>query len=406
MLKKVLKKKIVKDAAFLSASHLVVQLCGLCGSLLTFRYLGPSNIGVTAFLQNYLTLFVTLFSGIDLYANWKIAASSRWGKKVAEYTLFKFVLVFLASILFLVTAKLFFPEDIFLLSGISLIPLFASIFGPYVFLIQFQNKIKLQSIAMVTSAVLLLLLKCLAVYFHLSLIYFIFITSLDGILLAVAAYFSLRRFTDSVNLMSAYYEGVLILKRSVFSVLYVYSWFFIIKIDQLFLPLFLSIDKLGLYSSAVKVTELANVFVVLLQSLLVPRVASLYEGKDSYRNMIVGLSVYFSFSVCISFLLSFFSPVWIFLLFGDKFQASSAILTVYAWTLPGIFITNFLSVLAFSKRKYRLLAFTGMGLLCLSAPLTYFAAHSGNVLFIAGVSVFIYSLSAVTLLVLWKKKML
>lgn len=406
MLKKILKKKIVKDAAFLSVSHLVVQLSGFFGSLLTFRYLGPSDIGLTAFLQNYLTIFATFFSGLDLYANWQIASSPTWRIKVSEYVKFKFLAVAATSFFFLLFAGCFFPKYIFVLSIISLLPMFTSIFGSYIFLVQLQNKIKMQSIVMVISALLLLSLRCLAVYLQLPLMYFMFITSTDGILLATAAYFSLKGTTGPVSFLSAYKEGVILIKKSFFPILYAYSWFLIIKIDQLFLPLFFSVEKLGLYSSAVKVTELANVFVVLLQSLVMPRILSFVEGKNSSKNMTLGLSFYFCISVFISCILSLFSSLWVFILFGEKFQGAEIILKVYAWTLPGIFITNFLSVIAFSKRKYKLLAITGFGLLCVSAPLTYVVAFFGRTSFVAVVSVFVYSMSAITLLVLWKKKML
>lgn len=406
MLKKIFRKKIVKDALILSISHFVIQISGLCSSLLVFRYLGPANVGLTTFLQNYLTIFVTFFSGVDLYANWHTVTSDVWNKKVSSYVKFKFVLVVVASLCFLFIAKFLFPKDIFILSLVSLLPIFTSIFGSYVFLIQFQNKIKLQAFAATASSLFLLSLRLLAVYFKMPVVYFIFITSLDGVFLAIIAYLSLRKSLEYVPWYLSLQEGVVILRKSLFSILYVYSWFFIIKIDQLLLPVFFSIEKLGLYSSAVRVTELANVLVVLMQSLLLPRVVSLHEGDKATKNTFLALSFYTVVSFFLACLLSFFSQTWISLLFGERFKDSSPILAVYAWTLPGIFITNFFSVIAFSKKKYFILAISGVCLFLVAAPLTYLAALSGNIQLVASVSVLIYSISAWMLFVLWKRKML
>ena len=63
------------------------------------RYLGPSNLGLYSFVQNYSALYITIVGGADYYYSWSIARAEDKFASMREYIKHKF---FLASFLTLI----------------------------------------------------------------------------------------------------------------------------------------------------------------------------------------------------------------------------------------------------------------------------------------------------------------
>jgi O-antigen/teichoic acid export membrane protein len=406
-MKELLQKRIFKDAFLYSITNVVVQASSLLGVLFVSRYLGPTNLGLYSFVQNYIAAFVTILSGIDIYAHWHIVQAKNQYSEMVLYTKQKAVLTSIVIVVFVALSYFTLPSDIFALSLLLIIPLCTSIFSAYIFVLQYQNKTKLITTAMMASAILILGLKLLAVVCSLSLSYFVAINSLDGILLAILCVLALSNSKPEYTKQKLQLSGFrTLLTVSFFPIIYICSWFVVTRVDQFFVPLYFNAYTLGTYSAAVKVIEMTNVLIVIMQSLIIPRVLSLQDPARDSKRTHLSVYIYGGLGVATSGLITIFAPLITHILFGLEYTDTIAILRVYAWSIPGLFVNYLFVVIALSKKSYKLLAGVSISLAVVATTLSWYAAESGNVLLVASVSVLVYTISACTLYITWRKGIL
>lgn len=380
------KRRVVTDAAWYTVAHVCVQLCSLVGVLLVARYLGPINLGLYSFVQNYLAAFVTILSGIDTYAHWRMIQERYTYSYVVQYIRYKAYIVIPLLILFCVVSYLVLPADLARFIPFLCIPILTSVFASIIFLLQHKNYSRFLAIWMSVSALTILALKVLAVYTNQSLITFIAINSIDGVILTLAtAYIFFGEKNKNIGeLQNFSFKNLM--TYSIFPVLYVCVWYVVVRFDQFLIPYFYNAYTLGLYSSAVKITEMTNVLVVILQSLLLPRIGIVL---DSYEQRNKALFVYAGIGVVSAGILSLFAPHIISLLYGEAFAEAGAILRVYAWSIPGLFVTYFFTALFLAKQEYKKLALLTCGVVTASVPLSIFAGMI-SIQLLALVSVGVY----------------
>lgn len=406
MLKHFLRKKVVQDLLSYGTANAIIQVCGLLGVLIVSRYLGPTNLGLYSFVQNYIAAFVTIISGVDIYVNWNSVRQGDYYPQFIKYTKMKVEMVTVLALFLTVSSFFFLPHDIFFLTLFLIIPLFTSSFSSYVFILQYQNKTKLITLATSFSAVLLLTLKVCAVFFKAPLWVFIAINSLDGLLLIILSIYYVRHRNSSQSLAIAMRDFVTLFRSSFFAITYVVSWFVFVRVDQFFVPYFFDARSLGVYSAAVKIVEMSNVLVVIMQSVIVPRVLLLQDVKTDKKRTHFSLGIYLGLGILSSLFISSFSELIAHILYGYKFIETGTILRVYAWSIPGLFVSYFFGVIAMSKRSFKVLAFSSVSLATVSVLLCFLAAKTGSLTLVAAMSVLLYSLAGVFYYGLWRKGIL
>lgn len=404
MLQNFLKRRIVKDAFLYSVSQFLIQLSSLLGILLVSRYLGPTNLGVYSFAQNYLAAFITVVSGMDIYANWSCVQGEKYYESLTKYTKIKASIMFVIIFFFLVFSFLSLPKAIFVYSLLLVLPMVTSIFSSYVFVLQYKNKSELLAKVTTISALVLLVAKVLAVYVQAPLYIFIAINSLDGGFVCAVSYFYIFRNNKNNNYDTSvsFEDYKKIAAVSILPVIYVVTWFVLVRIDQFLIPAYFSAYSLGIYSAAVKVTEMTNVLIVILQSLIVPRVFLLQSPEKDMKRTHLSLLVYVTLGVLSAGLICVFAPRIVTMLFGKEYAEAVPLLRVYAWTIPGLFASYFFGVIAMSKQTYKELALVSSILAVFSVLLSLLAATFGSVLLVALVSVIVYNFSACIFYVSWR----
>ena len=405
-LKNLFKKRIIQDTLWYSATNVIIQISSLIGVLFVSRYLGPTNLGLYSFLQNYLAFFVTIFSGLDIYANWHIVQSKDYYSELIKYTKIKTRITLFLLVLFGVFSYITLPSDLFPLSLLFVIPVATSIFSSYVFILQYQNSTKRIAGTMMVSSLLLVVAKLVAVYYKLSLFAFVAINSLDGMLVVLVCVYYLTQKNNAPKISLTKKDFTDLFSASFFPLVYVFFWFVVVRIDQFFIPIYFNARELGLYSSAVKVIEMTNVLIVIMQAILLPRVALLHSPITDKDKTHLSIYLYSFFGIVSSVSIYLLAPFIVITLFGPDFTDAISILRVYAWSIPGLFISYLFSVIAMSKRSYKVLAHTSVFLALTAGLLSYFTAQSGDVLLVASVSVFIYTLSALLFYILWRRGIL
>jgi O-antigen/teichoic acid export membrane protein len=190
-------------------------------------------------------------------------------------------------------------------------------------------------------------------------------------------------------------DFISLFKKSFMSLLYMTLWYFVIKLDQLLIPFFFSTKDLGYYSAAVRVAEVANIFVIVLQTMIISRALQIKESKDINKIILV----YGIIGTIVAILIYITSPLLVKIIYGPLFQNTVAILQVYIWTLPGIFIYNAYANLIISQGNMKLLFKHSIGIFTLTLTLLPLASKYYGITGVAFVSVITYSLSALILVI-------
>jgi O-antigen/teichoic acid export membrane protein len=403
MLKKLLQRKIVQDSMLYTIANVVVQLSSLVGVLFVSRYLGPTNLGIYSFVQNYIAGFLTILSGLDMYANWRIAKEQDWQSALSLYIRQKIAIVLPLLAIGGILSYTLLPADIVRFIPFLCIPVITSIFASSVFIAQYQNRTRIVALGMIASSLLLLVLKIITVISGQSLIIFVAINSLDGILLiTLCSYYIFTGATSKIVKKPLALPQLLLAAK--YSIIYIVFWFVVTRADQFFVPAYFDAYSLGIYSSAVKVIEMTNVLLAIMQGVILPRMAYIQSEEGTTKRMHLTLAMYIGVSLCAAISIQILSPLAVHILFGPQFAGTVDILRVYAWSIPGLFVSYLFTVVAMSNNTVKILAFHSILIAAITVPTLLYVVSLQNILAIAWVSVIIYTISAMTLYFLWRKK--
>jgi len=134
-----------------------------------------------------------------------------------------------------------------------------------------------------------------------------------------------------------------------FMVISLALWQLLLRVDQLVLATFSNAYTLGIYSAAVKITEVPNFFAGGIYASLVAHIASTALRKDDHSKNSIRkvMLLYFSSGTVISILTIITAPFIVSLLYGPKFIEVTPILRVYALSIPGMFLVyHYLAIYA------------------------------------------------------------
>jgi O-antigen/teichoic acid export membrane protein len=263
----------------------------------------------------------------------------------------------------IIGAYLFLPTDVFLM----ILSSFASfIFLPFSILIiytQVQKEAKVIAIAGSIASILSLAIKLVLVYLKLPLIYF---TAMAGFDVVAGAAVLLFYYIQKPEWRSVIFSNYNVKFFSIFPFIYkmrygvVFSiaWQMLLRIDQLLLPALKGAYSLGIYSAAVKISEVPNVLAGVVYMTLLSRVVPLIESKTEIAKEKVRkiFWIYFLLGVLASAFMIIFAPMIISILYGAKFLESIPVLRIYALSIPFMFLCFYYHTILGALDKKRLMA--------------------------------------------------
>jgi O-antigen/teichoic acid export membrane protein len=400
MFKKILQTHIIKEGFWYSFVFFFSQAINLAGTFLVARYLGPQNLGFYTFTQVFMAALSVFLSSFDTYGHWNIVKSEDAKKEATKYFLQKLILVGCILSLWAIVTYFILPIDIFILTLFLYLPFILSSLSPFLFILQYKKEMLVIGVITIISTLLLFFLKVLAIIEDMPVSTFIFINGLDTALILsisiVYFYKNWESFREAIsNTIIVPADFISLFKKSFMSLLYMTLWYFVIKLDQLLIPFFFSTKDLGYYSAAVRVAEVANIFVIVLQTMIISRALQIKESKDINKIILV----YGIIGTIVAILIYITSPLLVKIIYGPLFQNTVAILQVYIWTLPGIFIYNAYANLIISQGNMKLLFKHSIGIFTLTLTLLPLASKYYGITGVAFVSVITYSLSALILVI-------
>jgi PST family polysaccharide transporter len=149
------------------------------------------------------------------------------------------------------------------------------------------------------------------------------------------------------------------------SILAIIFWQFLLRADQLILATISNAYTLGIYSAAVKISEVPNFLAGVLSSALVSRMAYISVKHDNTsQEKLNKLMLYYLFvGSIITIGIIILAPLAVHILYGQKFNDSIPVLKVYALSIPGMFMNYFfLGIYGAKEKQLQQVAIFGLAL--------------------------------------------
>jgi O-antigen/teichoic acid export membrane protein len=336
-------RKILSNISWLFSDKILRMGVGLIIGVWIARYLGPNTFGK----WNYGIALVSVFGaiatlGFDSLIVQDLVKADRDENQILGTTLTLRLIGSLLAI-FLVCLTVYFAESNDVqLQIIVFITSFAFIFLSFdVIDLFFQSHVKSKYVVIAKNGVFLFcaLLRIIALFLKLGLLWFVFLSTFEIFLGAIALifYYQNKSLTSLFNWrFSKDYakekikDGWPIILSSVIVILYM-------RIDQIMIKQFLNEKAVGIYSVAVRIVEVWYFIPTTITVSMFPMLIKSKEENNRYYEITLKMFKYlFLTSFSISVLILFTAEPLIKLLFGKAFIEAAFALKISIWT--GIFV--------------------------------------------------------------------
>lgn len=351
-------RKIVNNLAWLLGDRIFRMSLSLVVGVWVARYLGPQDFG----LYNYAIAIIGMFgsfanlglnnlvirdlAGISSAADGTPHSISTGKNRLLGTTSsLRLMGGVIASLLSLITVTVLKPEDLVLRRLVLILSIGTLFESFYVIDLWFRSQTlsKFTVIVRNSSYLVATILKVTMISINASVIAFAGVR-LSEILLTVAGFLLIYKFqgkSSVLNWKPSYSQGKKLLLESWPIFLQGLTIFFYTQLDQLMLgSMFDDASELGIYSAAVRVSEVFNFVPIIVASSILPKLTDL-RAKDA-KKYDEKFQAYFDLMmylwILIAIPISLLSPLIIKLLFGQAFAASALVLSIYVWAQFG---TNF-----------------------------------------------------------------
>ena len=406
-------KPIFQQFSWYFLNTTITQIFAFLSVLIVYRYLGPVNIGLMSFVSNFILGLFFVGTAIDTFVYWNLLKYDEKGQIQLLVKVFyhKLRILSFISIIALIFAYIYLPIDLFYLIITATIPtLIQGLFLSSSYLV-LHKKAKLISITAMSMAAFFFICKLLAVYYKLSLIYFVLIQFIDFGFIIFFYYMISRKilhWRDFMGDIPSIKETIRFLFSLKNVILYIFTSYLLWRVDQLILSTMGNAYRLGIYAGAVKIVELSNIFLSVLTITVIPYIANNYRNYN-VNNINIGftenkreknlLFIFILSAIVMTLFIVLFAPFIIKLLFGNKFIESTPILFWYAWTiLPGFVMTYYMNIYA-AKDKYREMSIIFIISIVINAGLIYILFPIYGIIGICLATIIGYSVAG---LMLWK----
>lgn len=332
-----LKHKSVKNAGWMMSEKIVQMLISLVVSLITARYLGPSNYG----LINYATSFVAFFSafctlGINaLMVKELVDNPQQEGMVIGTALLMRGISSILSAITIIALVSIIDrdePTTILVVSLCSLGLVF-SIFNTFNYWFQRRLQSSYTAIATLVAYVITAAYRVVLMITKQDVTLFALATSVDYICLAVIIVLFYKK-CEGQRLSFSWKYGKSLLSRSKHFILSGLMVTIYAQTDKLMLKQMLDITQTGIYSTAAAINNMWCFVLTALIDSLYPSIMEANklgdEGLFKARNRKM-YAIVFYVSVVVAIAFNIFAELIIYILYGKAYMAAATPLRIVSW---------------------------------------------------------------------------
>lgn len=341
---------IARNSSWLMVERIYTMFLGLFVGIWVARYLGPQNYGILSFSKAFVVLFTPLASmGLNHIVTKEIVLNKDYTNTILGSTFLLRVLASLSCVVSItIGIQIVRPDNEMIHLFVVLLSL-GTLFSPLQ-VIDFWFYSKMASKHIVKWKVCFLSLfaaiRVILILGNFDLKAFVIALSIEQICVQISFYMAYRFQNKSIR---KWEYSVVFMKK-----LLRQSWPLILsglaaqiylKIDQIMLGLIISDRAVGIYSVAVRFSEvwyfIPNIFVSSAFAVLLN-----YKAKDEslyYLKMQKLLDYLFLFALSIAIITMLIANPLIYFLYGKEYISAAPVLTVHIWASLFIFMRALLS---------------------------------------------------------------
>jgi len=338
-------KNALHNTAWLYLEKILTMAALLLVNIVMARELGPKYFGTYSLLLSYFALFTPLIAlGLNAIVIRELCNEKHSeGKIIGTVLTLRLLGVLLGTVCILVLAghviEVLSPH--YVLVVILVVGNSFSIFN--LFEHWFQSRMQSKSIAVIRTSVLLIfsVIKLLVAFTTPSLFNFIVVQAVEWAVVGgvfALTYYKKRNRSHKIEIDFRY--GIKLLRESIWLIFSGIAAVIYLKIDQLMLGIMVDETAVGIYSIAVKFSEIWYFFPTALAAAFFPKLLSdksvsveLYN--DSLQLL---LDCMFAFSLLIITFTVMLSPIFIPFLYGSDYEQSTSLLNIQIWACCFVFM--------------------------------------------------------------------
>lgn len=329
--------RYLKNTSWMLAEQILRMISGVLVGIWVARYLGPNQFGIFSYSIAYVGIFSGIAKlGLDSIVIRNLVSDTK-NELMYLGTAFRLKLLG-ALIMFVITVSITYmlssdSETNFYISIISAGIIFQSF---EVIEFYFQSKVlsKFSSISKLVQLLVSALVKIFLILIQADLVYFVWVTVLDQISLSLILYFIYSR----KNKLSFYLH----FNRKIAKSLLIDSWPLLIsgmaiaiymRIDQVMIKHMLGDHDAGIYTAAIRLSEVWYFIPVVVTSSLIPAIVSAKKiSNELYLSRLQNLSSFMTLSAfLLAIIISFLSSDIVIFLYGEAFLEAGKVLSVQIW---------------------------------------------------------------------------
>ena len=335
--KRFLSNKEVKNASWIIAGRIVQMAISFFISILTARYLGPSNYGII----NYVGAYVTFFSSLcNLGINSVIIKDfvdnpEDQGKAIGTSIVLRAFSSLLSSFMIVgIVSIVDKGEPITItVSVLCSIALIFQIFDTINYWFQSKYQSKVTTIAGFIAYIATSIYKIILLILQKSVVWFAFASSVDYIVVAMCL-FQAYKMHKGPKLEFSLAKGKCLLSQSYHYILSNMMVAVYMQTDKFMLKQMLGETSVGYYSLASTVNMMWCFVLNAIIDSLYPTIMSLYKSgnKEAFERknrQLYAIVIYVSIFVAIMFML--FGKFAVVLIYGAEYEPSGNLLKIIAW---------------------------------------------------------------------------
>jgi O-antigen/teichoic acid export membrane protein len=353
-------QKYLKNTGWMLAARITTFITSFFTVAIVARYLGPENLGKIDYAQSFVAIISVFASlGIDHILYRDLVANPEKENEILGTAIFSKLFFGAISFILAIIISILLGDQI-ILTGIIGICAFTFIVGPIGTVgILFSAKVKAQYSSQISIFIAFFIpaLKLLVVFLNKGIIYFAFIILIEAIISASWSIFIyINKFKGSPSLWKFNFNIFKRLMNDSWPLLlaslsgYVYA-----KIDQVMLMHYINSATVGIYSAAVKLTQVWSFLPGLIIGSLFPAIVNAKKTNFAlYAKRFKNLSfITIGITIAIAMPLYIFAPIIIRIIFGQDYIGAVPILRIYMWISLAITLTalaqNYFIVENFTK---------------------------------------------------------
>ncbi len=335
-------RRYFANTSWLFAEQLLRMVAGLLVGIWVARYLGPEQFGIFSYAIAFTSLFNSIAKlGLDGIVVRDLVKEAE-NRDIYLGTAFWLKLLGALLMLGIVAIAMQLTSSDPLTNLYILIIASGAIFQSFeVVDFYFQSKVlsKFVSICKMAQLFISSLLKLYFIYTGAELIYFVLVTLLDQVTLALSLYIAYR-FQELGSFYGHFNKAIAkqLLKDSwplIFSGLVIMIY---MRIDQIMIKEMLGERDVGLFSAAVRLSEVWYFIPVIISTSLFPSIVNAKKISDKlYDTRLRRLYTFMIWlAIMIALPMTFLSNWLVTLLYGEAYREAGQILMIHIWA--GVFV--------------------------------------------------------------------